>query len=157
MESAGDWPMVLHESFEYLGYLVGGNSFKPDIKRLVPLTNEQFAKNLTELRSLLGSLQYYSRFIPNFSCHPIHSNKVRNKSCLRSLLKFLQIDAVLWTYSTSVHSILITDASYLDIGAVLKQEGRPVTCVSHKLTVTEQGYSYTQREALAVFWVGKRP
>ncbi|VDP82050.1 unnamed protein product [Schistosoma mattheei] len=34
---------------------------------------------------------------------------------------------------------------------VLEQEGRPVICVSRELTVTEQGYSQTQREALAAF------
>lgn len=43
-------------SFEYLGYLVDRNSFKPDIKRLVLLTNEPSARTLTELRSLLGAL-----------------------------------------------------------------------------------------------------
>ncbi|CAH8457924.1 unnamed protein product [Schistosoma rodhaini] len=42
------------------------------------------------------------------------------------------------------------------IGAVLEQEGRPVICVSRKLSVAEQGYSQTQREALAVFWAVKR-
>ncbi|CAH8673058.1 unnamed protein product [Schistosoma rodhaini] len=42
------------------------------------------------------------------------------------------------------------------IGAVLEQEGRPVICVSRKLSVAEQGYSQTQREALALFWAVKR-
>ncbi|VDO89671.1 unnamed protein product [Schistosoma margrebowiei] len=55
-------------SFECLGYLVDGNGFRPDMKRLAPLTNASFPKKLTELRSLVGTLQYYSRFIPNFSC-----------------------------------------------------------------------------------------
>ncbi|CAH8542619.1 unnamed protein product [Schistosoma intercalatum] len=153
-------------SFECLGYLVDGNGFRPDMKRLAPLTNAPSPKNLTELRSLVGALQYYSRFIPNFSCRAnclfniLTSNSFKwseeQESCLRSLLKFLQSDAVLRTYSPNVHSVLITDASPVGIGAVLEQEGRPVICVSQKLTVTEQGYSQTQREALAVFWAVKR-
>ncbi|CAH8520976.1 unnamed protein product [Schistosoma guineensis] len=153
-------------SFECLGYLVDGNGFRPDMKRLAPLTNAPSPKNLTELRSLVGALQYYSRFIPNFSCRAnclfniLTSNSFKwseeQESCLRSLLKFLQSDAVLRTYSPNVHSVLITDASPVGIGAVLEQEGRPVICVSRKLTVTEQGYSQTQREALAVFWAVKR-
>ncbi|CAH8556556.1 unnamed protein product [Schistosoma rodhaini] len=84
------------------------------------------------------------------------ANNKEQESCLRSLLKFLQSDAVLRTYSPSVHSVLITDASPVGIGAVLEQEGRPVICVSRKLSVAEQGYSQTQREALAVFWAVKR-
>lgn len=36
------------------------------------------------------------------------------------------------------------------MGSVLEQEGRPATYVSHKLTVTEQGYLQNQREASAL-------
>ncbi|VDO64925.1 unnamed protein product [Schistosoma margrebowiei] len=55
-------------SFECLRYLVDNNGFRPDMKRLAPLTSAPSLKNLTELRSLVGALEYYSRFIPNFSC-----------------------------------------------------------------------------------------
>ncbi|CAH8499798.1 unnamed protein product [Schistosoma intercalatum] len=153
-------------SFECLGYLVDGNGFRSDMKRLAPLSNAPSPKNLTELRSLVGALQYYSRFIHNYSCREnclfniLTSNSFKwseeQESCLRSLQKFLQSDAVLRTYSPNVHSVLITDASPVGIVAVLKQEGRPVICVSRKLTVSEQGYSQTQRKALAVFWAVKR-
>ncbi|VDP70986.1 unnamed protein product [Schistosoma curassoni] len=130
---------------------VDGNGFGPDMKLLAPLTNALSLKNLTELRSLVGALQYYSRFTPNFSCRSnclfniLTSNSFKwseeQESSLRSLLKFLQSDAVLRTYSPNVHSVLITDTSPVGIGAVLEQEGRPVICVSRKLTVTEQARS----------------
>ncbi|CAH8653383.1 unnamed protein product [Schistosoma haematobium] len=146
--------------------LVDGNGFGRDMKRIAPLTSAPSPKNLTELCSLVGALQYYSRFIPNFSCRAnclfniLTSNSFKwseeQESCSRNLLKFLQSDAFPRMYSPSVHSVLITGASPVGIGAVLEQEGRPVICVSYKLTVTEQGYSQTQREALVVFWAVKR-
>ncbi|CAH8583682.1 unnamed protein product [Schistosoma bovis] len=117
-------------SFEYLGYLVDGNGFRPDMKRLAPLTNAPSPKNLTELHSIVCALQYYSRFIPSFSCRAnclfniLISNSSKyseeEEACLPILLKFFQSDAVLRTYSPSVHSILITDASPVGICAVLE-------------------------------------
>ncbi|CAH8443864.1 unnamed protein product [Schistosoma haematobium] len=92
-------------SFERLGYVVDGNGLRLDTKRLAPLTNAPSPRNLTELHSPVGALQYYSRFIPNFSCRVnclfniLTSNSFKwneeQELCLRSLLKFLQSDAVL--------------------------------------------------------------
>ncbi|CAH8602962.1 unnamed protein product [Schistosoma margrebowiei] len=81
------------------------------MKRRAQRTNAPSPKYLTELSSLVGALQYYSRFIPNFSCRAnrlfniLTSNSFKwseeQESCLRNLLKFLQSDAVLRTYSPS--------------------------------------------------------
>lgn len=49
-------------------------------------------------------------------------------------------DDVLRTHPSNVPFVLITDASSVDLAAVLEQEGRSVICFSRKLTVTEQGY-----------------
>ncbi len=40
--------------------------------------------------------------------------------------------------------------SYLGLGAILGQEGRPVMCVSRRLTKAGQGYSETPLEALVI-------
>ncbi|VDP62424.1 unnamed protein product [Schistosoma curassoni] len=42
--------------FGCLGYLVDGDGIRPDMKRLAPLTNASSPKNLTESRSLVGTL-----------------------------------------------------------------------------------------------------
>lgn len=55
-------------NFECLVHLVDGNGFKPDMKRDAPLTNGRPQRNLTELSSLMGALQYCSRFVLDFSC-----------------------------------------------------------------------------------------
>ena len=153
-------------NFECLGYIVDGNGFKPDPNRLTPLTNAPSPHTMTELRSLVGALQYYARFIPQFSdkascLFEILSNdsfewKLEHENCLRSLLEFLKSDAILKPFSPNLPSTLITDALPIGIGAVSEQGGKPVICVSRKLTSAERGYSQTHREALAVYWAIKR-
>lgn len=48
--------------------------------------------------------------------------------------------------------MLESDASSVGIGAVLRQEGKPVAYISRCLTKTEKGYSITEREVLAAIW-----
>ncbi|KAH9596390.1 hypothetical protein MS3_00000916 [Schistosoma haematobium] len=115
-------------SFECLGYLVDGNGFKPDMKRLAPLTNEPSVEHLTELCSLVGSPQHCSRFISGFCCcancllQILTSSSFKcgeeQKSCPRCLLTSLQSDGVIQTRSPSVNSVLITDASSVGYGVV---------------------------------------
>ncbi len=50
----------------------------------------------------------------------------------------------------------ITDASYLGLWDVVEQEGRPVICLSRRLSKAEQGYALTMLEALTVVWAVKR-
>ncbi|KER24566.1 hypothetical protein T265_07798 [Opisthorchis viverrini] len=145
-----------------LGYTVDGNGFSPDNERLSPLVNAPSPSNLSELRSILGALQYYSRFIPNFSqkaycLFELLSLKTfswisEHEKTLRSLLNYLKSDAILKPFSAKDHSTVITDASPTGLGVILEQNGRPVICASRRLTQAEQGYSQTQREALAVYW-----
>ena len=51
---------------------------------------------------------------------------------------------------------VVCDASKKAIGGTLVQEGSPVICVSRKLSCSEQRYSQTQKEALAIHWCVKR-
>jgi transposase InsO family protein len=153
-------------SFECLGYSVDGNGYRPDANRFLPLTKACSPGNINELRSLIGALQYYSRFIPNFSQQAaplfeiLSGNEFiwleNHERCLREILRFLQTNAVLRPFSPNAHSVLITDASPEGIGAILEQDGHPVICVSRRLSKAEQGYAQTHREALAVYWAVKR-
>jgi len=50
---------------------------------------------------------------------------------------------------------LTTDASDLAIGAVLSQEGKPITFISKTLTKAEQIYATNKKELLAIVWAFK--
>lgn len=50
---------------------------------------------------------------------------------------------------------LTTDASSVALGAVLSQEGRPLTMISRNLSKTESNYATNERELLAIVWALK--
>ena len=59
-------------------------------------------------------------------------------------------------YRRGAETKVICDASEYAIGGMLEQDGKPVICISRKLTQSERGYSQTQKEALALIWCIKR-
>lgn len=65
----------------YLGYIIDGQGLHPDLKKVSAIVNMPAPSNLTTLRSFLGAINYYGRFIPN-----IHT--------LRPLDQFLKKDSV---------------------------------------------------------------
>ncbi|GAA50669.1 retrovirus-related Pol polyprotein from transposon 17.6 [Clonorchis sinensis] len=163
----GDYRLTLNTRLlQRLGYIVDGSGFKPDKNRLSPLVNAPSPTNLQELRSLLAALQYYSRFIPNFAKHAsclfgvIVANQFswssNHEKMLRALLGYLQTSAVLKPFSTKHHSTAITDASSTGIGASFEQCGRPVICISRRLSKAERGYSKIQQGPITVYWAVKR-
>ena len=55
-------------------------------------------------------------------------------------------------YDSRKQTEIIVDASPVDVGAILTQEGKPVAYASRSLTDVEQRYSQTERDAVAVVW-----
>ncbi|VDP90102.1 unnamed protein product [Echinostoma caproni] len=52
---------------EFLRFTVDSRGYRPDPTLFKPLTNIESPKDQTNLRSVMGCLQYYSRFIPKFA------------------------------------------------------------------------------------------
>ncbi|MBM6549372.1 RNA-directed DNA polymerase [Streptococcus dysgalactiae subsp. equisimilis] len=155
------WALGVTE-FNCLRYHVSPTGFRPDMNRLKGLVDVTSPSNIHELRSVMGALQYYSKFIPNFAsvADPLFillNSKdfawtTTHEKVLRKLLSILTTDAILHPFNPKQRPVLITDASPSGIGAVLEQNGYPVVCISRRLTKAEQGYAQTHREALAVYW-----
>lgn len=57
----------LQQEVEYLGFLVSGTSIKPIADKVSKLQKLEAPKNKTELRSIIGKLNFYARFIPSYS------------------------------------------------------------------------------------------
>lgn len=52
---------------EFLGFLIRGDSIRPLPSKIDSLSKLEHPKDKTELRSLIGKLNFYARFIPTYS------------------------------------------------------------------------------------------
>ena len=152
---------------EYLGHRVGkGTVGIPDL-RVKAL--REFSKPMTkkELKSYLGMLGYYRKFIPGFSSTALplteatrlkSPNKLRwtkpMEQAFKSLRETLCEHSQLTIPSPEDSFVLATDASGQGIGAVLSVSRSgvdlPVAYFSRKLTQPESNYAITELECLAL-------
>lgn len=125
-----------------------------------------------QLRSLLGLVNYYGKFVPNLSSVVSPLNRLlRNdvpwswsdqcESAYRQLKGLLSAPPVLTHYDPTAPLQLSCDASAYGIGAVLshvdaKGQCRPIAYASRTLSKAETGYSQIEKEALALVFGVKR-
>jgi len=117
-------------------------------------------------RSFLGSVQFYSKFLPDLATvtEPLHNLTRKNvqwkwgaeeQSAFQKLKELLSMDTVLAHFDPTLPIGISCDASEVGLGVVLfhrYQDGseRPIANVSKTLTETQRHYSQIQKEALAI-------
>lgn len=69
------------QEVNYLGFQISGTAIKPIESKVDALSKSQHPKDKTELRSILGKLNFYSRFIPYYSTllEPLRILLTKNK------------------------------------------------------------------------------
>ncbi|XP_049881979.1 uncharacterized protein K02A2.6-like [Pectinophora gossypiella] len=157
----------LQDSVKYLGFIINKEGLRPDPSKLDAISNAPRPENVTQLKSFLGMLNYYGRFIPNLSTmlHPLHALLKKgvdwkwNVDCEKSFeeaKRCLLSERVLAHYEEGRELVLSVDSSAYGLGAVLAHryaEGeRPISCVSRTLNAAERGYSQLDKEALAIIF-----
>src|SRR2546423_15468388 len=55
------------QEIQFLGHVIGINGIKPDSAKVEKVKNFPQPRNTTELRSFVGLISYYQRFIQDFS------------------------------------------------------------------------------------------
>lgn len=163
------------ESVEYLGFVVTKGGAKTDPEKVRAIRELEEPKSLYALRSCLGLASYYRRFIKDFAAiaRPL-TNLLRgeNGSVSKHMSKKISIkfndteteafdrvrnilaseDVMLRYPDFKKPFDLTTDASAHGIGAVLSQEGKPITMISRTLKECETNYATNERELLAIVW-----
>jgi transposase InsO family protein len=154
----------------FLGFLLSANGLSPDPQRVVHLNNIISPSSAKQLKSVLGTLQFYSRFTPNFSSmaaplFSLLSPKAtfiwlsEHEIALRQLIKEIKMTLFLVHYDLKKPLYLTTDASSVGLGAVLSHDPKRleiIHCASRILAQSEKNYSNIEREALAVIFGIKR-
>ena len=59
----------LRDQVEYLGHIIDAQGLHPTEEKIAAIKNAPPPKNVNELRSFLGILNYYSKFLPAMSSH----------------------------------------------------------------------------------------
>ena len=122
-----------------------------------------------QVKSFLGLVGYYQRFIPGFATLASPMNDLTRKAlpdrirwseaaekAFETLRGALCAEPVLITPDFTFPLIVHTDASEVGLGGVLSQvwsgEEHPITYISRKLLPNERNYSTVEKEALAIKW-----
>jgi transposase InsO family protein len=154
-------------SIPFLGHVVSGDGIRPDPGKLEALRSIRPPRNLSELQSLMGFLNFLGRYIPQFAALAEPIRRVQSKRVLfdwgseqqaafERIREHLLTSPVLIPFDPDAPLTVATDASNAGLGGVLLQYGRPVMFVARSLTLAESRYAAIEKELLAVRYVLER-
>ena len=160
-------------SMLFFGHVFSEKGMSPDPRKVEALQNVAPPTNVTEVRSLLSSAAFCSRFIKDFA---VITRPLRQLTCQgvkwqwteEELSSFERLQAALSTKTTLGYfdpekpTSIFVDGSPVGLGAVLTQKNEatnevtPLHYASCPLTPTQARYPQIDREALSIYWAVKR-
>ena len=155
----------VQDSIVYLGHVITCNGIKTNPRLIQKLQDIPEPTCVSDIRTFLGIVGYYRRFIENFSTKASPLTQLLKKdvkfvwtdecqNAFETLKNLLIADPVLQFPDITKPFKLQTDASGVGVGAVLTQmfDGaeKPVAYYSATLNAHEQRYSIFEKELLAI-------
>lgn len=153
------------DEVDYLGHVVGKDGLKVDQRKVKAVRDWPEPDDLGKLRSFLGLVGYYRKFVPGLAqiSAPLTDLVKKNvpwtwgerqKQAFEKLKESLTTAPVLAIPQFGKPYVIYTDASDFAIGAVLLQDQgdglRPCAYYSRKLRPAEKNYSVGDKELLAM-------
>ena len=156
----------------YLGLRISAEGLQPVEEKINAVKRAPTPRNVSELRSFLGMVQYYHSFLPGLATtlEPLHRLLQKNvqwewtsdcQKAFESCKDGLTSDSLLVHYDLKRELRLACDASSYGLGAVLSHvmdDGteRPVAYASRTLSPSERNYAQIEREALSIIYGVKK-
>ncbi len=156
---------------EYLGHKISRRGLQPTTEKVRAVANAPPPQDVTQLKSFLGLVNYYGKFLPNLSTvlAPLHcllqkqTRWVWGSAQQKAFadVKALLTSRLLVHYGSRKELVLSCDASPYGVGAVLShvmEDGseQPVAFASRSLVPAEKNYSQIDKEGLALVYGVKK-
>ena len=161
----------LQSSVVYLGHLIDSAGLHPTIDKLAAVRDAPPPKDAVALKSFLGLIMFYSRFMPHHSTvlAPLNSLLKKNvpwrwtkteDNAFMAAKNLLLNSRTLVHYDETLPLVLSCDASSYGAGAVLSHiingKHQPIAFASCTLTETQRNYSQLEKEAFSIIFGLKR-
>ena len=157
---------------EYLGHRISARSLQPLASKVRAISEAPTPTNVSQLKSFLGLLNYYGRFLPDLATllAPLYEllqstrrwSWDKSQSRAFELAKKALTTSSLLTHFDPKKPVLVScDATPYGVGAVLShcmKDGseQPIAFASRTLSVAEKNYAQLDKEALAIVFGVKR-
>ena len=153
---------------EVVGHCITSQGVKPVADKVRAITGAPAPQNVTQLKSYLGMVNYYHRYLPDLSTElaPLHELlkkgtkwkwSVKQETAFQKSKDMLRSAKVLVHFDSEKELLLSCDASPYGVGAVLShrmEDGteHPIAYASRTLAPAEKNYSQIDKEGLGVIF-----
>ena len=152
---------ICREELEYLGYHISRQGIQPIAKKVEAILAIDRPKTKKQLRGFIGMVNFYRDMWPKRSelLAPLSSmtssttkfkwTEEHDKS-FKEMKKIMARETLLAFPDFNKPFDIHTDASKLQLGSIISQEGRPIAFYSRKLNPAQTRYTTTERELLSI-------